>query len=123
MRTQVFAHKGMVGIMSDLNADGLLNRPQDTGQLGFVLDAAFVDIQPEALELLKMVKKSSDDIGDVDVWESGGTVIFGWLGGPMKAFKPSQVEGSSSYDISLLKSVNGVKTDPKFIQFVEAELG
>ena len=53
MRTKVFAYKGWVDIQSDVNAEGLLNKPLDKGQLGFVLNASFVDISPEALELLK----------------------------------------------------------------------
>lgn len=36
MRTQVFTHKGYVGIMSDVQAEGLLNNPSQPGELGFV---------------------------------------------------------------------------------------
>lgn len=76
MRTKVFAHKGWVGIESDVNAEGILNRPLDKGQLGFVLDANFVDITPEALELLKQVPGSGDDIGEVDIIESNGKKVL-----------------------------------------------
>jgi len=51
IRTKVFAHRGYIGIMSAFDADGILNKPEQKGQLGFVVKAACVDIQPEALEL------------------------------------------------------------------------
>ena len=60
MRTQVFAHRGIVGIKSNPDAEGLLNRPMDPGQLGFVVDGAHVDINPDAIEALKTVKKSAE---------------------------------------------------------------
>ncbi|MDD5650621.1 MAG: hypothetical protein PHF86_09430 [Candidatus Nanoarchaeia archaeon] len=66
MRTQIFAHKGWIGIKSNVNAEGLLNKPLDKGQLGFVVNADFVDISPDALELLKQVPLSGDDLGEVD---------------------------------------------------------
>ncbi|MFA5312754.1 MAG: hypothetical protein WC375_05445 [Methanomassiliicoccales archaeon] len=108
--------------MSDFNAEGLLNDPTKPGQLGFVIDASFVDISPSALEIIKKVPKSGDDIGDVDVYkmDDGNQVIFCWLGGPMKAFKLSdEISGSNSYDPSCLKSNPDVKVDPGFIKFVD----
>lgn len=123
MKTKVFSHRGIIGIQSSYTADGLLNDPTQPGQLGFVADASQVEIHPEALELLKKVKRSHDDIGDVDVFgASDGKVIFAWLGGPMRALNPEEVEGSSSYDASLLKSTDGVETPQDFINFVNSEL-
>lgn len=121
MRTQVFAHNGWVGISSGVEAEGLLNKPLDKGQLGFVVDAAFVDISPEALELLKQVPKSGDCIGDVDIYASKDKVIFCWLGGPMKMFKPEDVTGSRDYDASLIKETKEIKVDPAFIHVASSE--
>jgi hypothetical protein len=123
MRTQVFAYKGFVGIKSDFKAEGLLNKPDQPGQLGFVVDAAFVDISPEALEILKKIPRSGDDIGEVDVFgDDKGKVIFCWLGGNMKVFSLSdKVDGSSTYDATLLKANPNVIVDPKFIAFVDKE--
>lgn len=120
MRTQVFTHKGYVGIMSDVQAEGLLNNPSQPGELGFVVDASFVDIQPEALELLKEIKKGRDSIGDVDVFQAGDKVIFGWLGGPLCLLDPKKASGSRDYNTSLLKSNPDVKPPQDFIDVVEA---
>lgn len=119
MRTQIFTHKGIIGIRSGIKAEGLLNDPKKPGQLGFVVNAEFVDIQPEALELLKGVKKSCDAIGDIDVYQSSKCVVIAWLGGPFKAFDPSEVDGSREYDVSLLKPADNVVTDPMFIKMVD----
>lgn len=120
MRTQVFAHKGVIGIKSSPTAEGLLNDPTKPGQLGFVCDAAFVDISPEALELLKKVPKSGDDIGDVDVFNTNdGKVIFSWLGGPLTSIDVKNASGSSTYDASLLKACDSVQVDPEFMTLVD----
>lgn len=120
MRTKVFAHKGVIGIQSDVNAEGLLNKPLENGQLGFVIDAKFVDISQDALILLKEIKRSCDDIGDVDIYKSGDKVIFSWLGGPLKGFRPSEVSGSNSYDASVVSAINGVETPEDFMAYVNA---
>jgi hypothetical protein len=123
MRTQVFQHKGILGIQSDFQAEGLLNDPSQPGQLGFVVNADFVDVQPEALELLKKVKPSHDDIGDVDVFQSNdGVVVFAWLGGNLRAMNPDVIQGSNSYHPELLKTSENVVAPQEFIDFVESEL-
>jgi hypothetical protein len=123
MRTQVFQHKGILGIQSDFEAEGLLNDPSQPGQLGFVVNADFVDIQPEALALLKNVKPSHDDIGDVDVFQANdGVVVFSWLGGNLRAMNPEVAQGSNSYHPELLKTSDNVVTPQEFVDFVESEL-
>lgn len=123
MRTQVFEHKGILGIQSDFGAEGLLNDPSQPGQLGFVVNADFVDIQPKALDLLKNVKSGHDDIGDVDVFQANdGVVVFAWLGGNLRAMNPEEIQGSNSYHPELLKSSENVVTPQEFIDFVESEL-
>lgn len=123
MKTTVFAHRGIVGIESDLKSEGLLNNPAQPGQLGFVLDASTVRFSPEAVEELKKVKRSHDDLGEVDIFQTDDKrVIFGWLGGIRKAFKASDIEGSSSYDASLITSSADVETPQDFIDFVDGML-
>jgi hypothetical protein len=100
MRTQIFAHKGMIGIVSDYKAEGLVNDP--SSQLGFVLKAEFVDVQPAALELLKTIKKSGDDIGDVDIHASDIGPIINWLGGPWKVVRPNRDEKVQVHTIQAL---------------------
>lgn len=122
MRTQVFTHKGYIGIMSDVKAEGLLNNPAQPGQLGFVVDANSVDIQPEALELLKTIKKGSDSLGDVDVFSAGDKVVFSWLGGPLSLINPKNATGSRDYNPSILKSNVDVKPTEEFIEAVDSML-
>jgi hypothetical protein len=122
MRTKVFSYKGWVGIQSDVKAEGLLNKPLDKGQLGFVLDANFVDISPEALELLKKVPLSGDCIGEVDIFKSQKEIIFSWLGGPLKMFQPEKISGSSSYDASLITDTVDVEIDPAFIEAIDKNI-
>ncbi len=103
-RTQVFAHNGVVGIKSGFKVEGLQNDPSKPGQLGFVLDAKYIDISKEALDLLKKVPQSHDDIGDVDVWRAGNLIIFVFLGGPL-ALITNESTGSNSHNASLLEGV------------------
>jgi hypothetical protein len=119
MRTQIFAYKGWVGIKSDVTAEGLLNKPLDKGQLGFVIDITFVDISPEALNLLKKVKRSMDDIGDIDIIKSRDVVNLLWLGGPLKMFQPETVTGSSRYDATLITETKDIEIDPAFIKVID----
>jgi len=63
------------------------------------LAAFLLDLQ-EALKLLKTVKTSNDDLGDVDWFAtSDGKASFGWLGGPRALIDAASAEGSSSYGI------------------------
>lgn len=122
MRTQVFAYKGHIGILSDPKAEGLLNEPLKPGQLGFVVKASCVDISPEALDLLKKVPGSSDDIGEVDAHKSNdGDAVFSWLGGPRKTFMPDQVTASNDYHPELLMTSPIVTIPEDFIKYVDED--
>lgn len=112
--TNVFAHHGIIGIQSAVDSDGLLNNPLQAGQLGFVMDAATVQFSEEALALLEKVRRSGDDIGDVDVFKTNDNkTIFCWLGGPLRMIDPLQCEGSRTYDAKLLRSAGKiVPNDP-----------
>lgn len=123
MRTQVFAYKNIIGIQSNVKAEGLLNDPLQQGQLGFAVNAKFVDIQPEALELLKQIKRSGDCIGDVDVFQSENGIVFSWLGGPLQYLNPSKVTGSRDYNPSLLVANNEVVIPEKFKKFIDSYEG
>ena len=121
MRTQVFAYKGFVGIESSHEAEGLLNCPSQLGQLGFVLDANFVDVSPEACELLKKVQRSGHDLGDINVFKAdNGSVIFSWLGRDTALIDVDKATGSSTYDASLLKPCSDVKIPQDFIDYVDS---
>jgi hypothetical protein len=115
MRTTIFAYKGFVGIQSHPEAEYIVAKTGN-GNLGVVVDARGVDVSPEALELLKQVPKSRDDIGEFDVFQSGELVIIGWLGGYKRGFRPEYITGSSSYNPDLLKPVDGVEVPEDFKQ-------
>lgn len=123
MKTKVFDYKGFVGIQSAPNAEGLLNDPMQPGQLGFVADASKCEFSQGAIDLLREIKKSHDDIGDVDVFQAGEMVVFAWLGGPLKVLSPKwEVSGSSSYAPELLTATDGVEPSDEFKQFVDENI-
>lgn len=106
MKAQLHEYRGWVAIVGDKKLDGLLNDPTAPGQLGFVLDAKEVEASEEALEVLRKVKRSGDDIGEVDVYrQDNGKVILSWLGGPRRPINPEIHTGSNSYDATLLDGV------------------
>ncbi len=120
--TKVFVYKGVIGILSDVKSEGLLNKPEQPGQLGFVLEANKVQFSKEAKKLLKTIKKSGDSIGDVDCFKSTSKgVIFSFLGGPLKAFKPGEVEGARDTNFNLLDEFPDIDIEiPKqFKEFVD----
>lgn len=121
MRTQVFAHKGIIGISSDPKADGLLNDPTQPGQLGFVVSAEHVDVSREAYDLLQTVKKSRDCIGDVDIFQSEKGIIFSWMGGSKRMLNPQTAEGSKDYAPKLMAQYvrDDMNTPQEFIEAVE----
>jgi len=119
MKTTVFTHKGMIGILSSENAEGLIAKPAG-GNLGCICDASMVEIQKEALDLLNNIPKGRDGLGEIDVFQAGDKVIFGWLGGYMKAFKPNEIKTSRDYKPNLLKATDGVVTPKEFIEYVDS---
>lgn len=119
MKTQVFTHKGVIGIMSSEDAEGLIAKPVN-GNLGCVCDASMVEIQKEALDLLKNIPKGAGGLGVIEVYGADGIVLFGWLGGYMQAFKLIDIETSRDYDPSLLTATEGVVPTQDFIDYVEA---
>lgn len=121
MKTTVFFYGGYLGILSAFDAEGLLNDPKGEGQLGFVVEAASVRFSPEAVEKLKTIQKTHDAIGDVDIFESVKGVIFAWLGGPKKIFKPEDVVGSRDYRPDLIVADPTVVVPEEFIQLVASQ--
>jgi hypothetical protein len=68
-----------------------------------VLDAGkHVRISREAIDLMKKIKKSHDDIGDIDWWavtggEQAGTHAFSWIGPVYRTINPEKAEGSRGW--------------------------
>lgn len=137
MRTKIFAYKGVIGIKSALTADGIVNNPEENGLVFnerghvmldenkqkiripvFLVRASCVDISPEALDLLKKIKKGKEPIGEVMSYKAGEVDIFGWTGGPLKILS-SKVLGDVNYNPSILKSTNGVIIEKSLIAYVD----
>ncbi|MHA2279988.1 MAG: hypothetical protein ACXAC5_03805 [Promethearchaeota archaeon] len=81
--------------------------PAGDGRIGCVLHGTKgrLGISKEALEWLKKVPTSHDDIGDVDAWETDkGKYCFGWLGG-VYSIKSQGVTGSRTYSAESIPHV------------------
>lgn len=75
--------------------------PIGPGKIGCVIANTKVSLgaSEEALAWLRGVKKSRDDIGDVDWFAcADGNKAFGWLGG-VYSIKGRDAVGSRSYDV------------------------
>lgn len=120
---QVFGYKGIIGIDATQH-ESFVNDPYAPGQLGFVALLADCQFNAEAKELLSKVKRSNDDIGEVDFFNSTSGDIFAWLGGPIRAIDVNQIDGSNSYSYELVNAIEPVEfdLDPEFIKFVESIL-
>ncbi len=117
-KTKVFAYKGMIGIECDPESDALIAKPGN-GNIGCVCDASKIDISEDALKLLRQIKRGRHSLGEIDVYKTNDLVIFGWLGGYLKAFKPHNVETSREYDPSVLKHTENVEIPQQFIDWVD----
>ena len=120
MRTKVFAYKGFVGIHSGFKAEGLLNNPRKKDQLGWAIDARFIDVQPEALRLLKVIKRNSQGLEEIDIFETDeNETVFAWVGSsPKKTINPLEVTGGSTYDADLISPVT-FKTPKDFMKYID----
>lgn len=133
---KIFAYNGVLGfngwkdgypealndgdtITKEHLTEALLNDPTQDGQLGFVCDMSKCQITAEAIEILKNVPMSRHAIGDVDVFKAGDTIVISWLGGVLCAKTALHIEGSSSYDITLLPEPSEVEIPQSFIDFVD----
>ena len=75
-----------------------LDTPGNLGHL--IMDSGKnLGVSPEALTLLKKVKKGSGSLGDIDWFRSGDQSVFGWMGGPYRIAKPADVEASRQFAI------------------------
>ncbi len=116
--TKIFYYKGFIGIQSNENSDALIAKPGN-GNLGCVCDASKVKISQEALDVLKTIPRGRDGLGEIDVFKSGDMITIGWIGGYLKAFKPSDIETSRDYDPNLLSADDDVEIPIEFMDFID----
>lgn len=134
---KIFAYKGILGfngwregypaalkdgeeIILDYLTDALINNPFEEGQLGFVCLLEKCQFTKEAIDLLKIVEKSRDAIGDVDIHSSDKGPILAWLGGALNAKDVLTITGSRDYDPSLLPKPTNLEIPQEFINFVDS---
>ena len=132
---KIFAYKGYIGISGWADncpesigeneeitlkhlSPALMNNPLEEGQLGFVCKIDKCSFSQEAIDLLKQIKPSNDDIGDVDILSSKEGPMFCWLGGPMKILN-LESEGSRNYNPSLLPEASEVEVPEAFKNHVD----
>ena len=102
MKVQVFEHDGCL-IMNPSQTEPIDERggsgwwPTGGQKIGCVVGntKGQLEISQEALDLLKTLENSLDDIGDVDWWWcEGGTHAFAWLGPIFRIVKIADAEGA-----------------------------
>jgi hypothetical protein len=83
--------------------------PYGGSKIGCVIinTGTHLGISPQAAEILKQVKRSRDDIGEVDAWKTeDGRDCFAWLG-PCKHIKyADNLDGSRCYSFGEIKYVS-----------------
>ena len=120
-RTKVFAHRGIIGILSSPEAELIAHC--GNGNIGCVADASKVDFSQEAIDILKTIKHNNDAIGDVDVFKADdGMTIFGWFGPHMRVVVPAECEAARGTDVSLLTATEGIEPTDDFKVFVDKML-
>lgn len=74
--------------------------PNGPGKIGSVIGDTKTNlgISNQAYALLKRIRRSRDDIGDIDWFAcDDGTYAFAWLGSFKKIVDPKEAEGSRTY--------------------------
>jgi len=102
LKTKVTAHKGIIVIETKDPAADNDFIPAGGSRIGCVLinTKDRLGISGEALELLKKIPRSGDDIGEVDTFTSNKRGdVFTWLGPVCRLVDPVGASGSQTYDI------------------------
>lgn len=104
MRTQIFVYKGLLCINSEPGADGMIASPATSpGNIGCTVEADKIDVSPEALTVLKGLRKVGGSFASIMCWGvNDGKSYFGWLGGFKQVIDPKDLEGDRDYKPSLL---------------------
>lgn len=86
--------------------------PAGGNKIGCVLidTKKHLGMSDEAFNLMKEIKKSGDDIGDFDTWETDKGQCVGWLGGTHRLVDVSKCESSNKgiIDIEYISIPNNV---------------
>jgi hypothetical protein len=146
--TLVYAYKGIIGIKSAQDCEGLVNDPNDYNGMLYIINAENVKFSADAIELLKKIPCGKDSIGDVMSYKvtTDNMTLFGFKGGPVRVIgrirpaNPKELEkikrekkkedkesdepvffntyGDSNFRPELLKPTEGIEPDKSFINYV-----
>lgn len=121
LKVRVFVYGGFIGIDMDIEKlgakdgeqvvafpEGLLNRPFDKGQLGFVVSPKDVIVSKEAKQCICDAGREGGSFAEIMVDESS----FAWMGG-IKTFFP--VSGDNAFKLGRL-------CEPEFLYVGEVEV-
>lgn len=114
MKTRVFGYKGVLGATTDLEKGKFLNDPMAIGQCGCIVSIDELEINQEAIDLLRTATVGSDDIAEIML----GKNYICLLGFHKHII---DLEITSSCDKTLLNRLipTTFDIDPDFINFVE----
>lgn len=103
MKVKITAYKGILCIETQApfdKDDTFL--PNNEGRIGCLVMGTKenLGVSQEALDLLKTIRQSRDDIGDVMWWGIKGKFYFGWLGSPLSLKDPKRIEGDRRYTVT-----------------------
>ena len=71
MTTKVFAYKGNLGMVTDMDNGKFINNPKTAGQLGCVVHSKEVEITPEAKKLLKTARRDRGSFSEIMLTQHG----------------------------------------------------
>lgn len=103
-------------------SDALFNNPFDQENPEYILDLTKCHFNQEAINVLKSIKRTDDDEGEIDVFNHADLKVISWVGQVLKLIN-SESKAPKSYDVSVLDSIvpeeleipDGLK---EFIDFV-----
>lgn len=114
IKVEVTSHDGylIVNAVNPIKDENFI--PAGGSNLGCILRGTdnLLGMSKEAFDLLKTIKPSGDDIGDVMAWEAGDKHCFGWLGG-IKALFDIRDGGVSSSRDGILETLKFVEIPNK----------
>jgi len=116
MKTKIFGYKGIVGAQTDLENGVFINQPLAHGQCGCIVSVDELEIDQEAIDLLKQAQVGCDDVTEIMLGKDYICLLGFWL-----HVIPSPPVITSSCDKTLLDRLVPAKFDinPEFIEYVE----
>ena len=128
MRAKIFAYKGVLGALTDLDNGVFLNNPRKGGQLGVVIPVEEVDITAEAVKLLKSASRGGGSFAPImltrhsDPVKSKSQASIGLLGFCKHLYAGGDLCIGRTCDTSILDlcNITEIEVPEDFIQVVDS---